>query len=353
MIPLAAALASLLAAATPLAATAAPADAASVNDAFAAAAETYGVPRDLLVAVGYGETRLDDHDGLPSHLRGYGVMHLVDNPAHRTLETAAAVTGLPADRLRQETPANILGAAAVLRSAADAAGLTDDERRDLAAWYPLVAEYGGASADSAARLYADTVYGLLRDGVSVRVEGGETVTTTPHAVRPDRGRYADAAPGARSEDYPPARWVPAHSENYRAGRTQEISAVVVHVTQGSYAGSISWFQNPDSEVSSHYVIRSSDGEVTQMVRDADTAWHAKAGNAYSVGIEHEGWVDDPAWFTDVMYRSSAALTRYLADRHGIPTDREHIVGHVEVPGNDHTDPGPNWDWDFYMSLVNG
>ncbi|MER5326931.1 N-acetylmuramoyl-L-alanine amidase, partial [Streptosporangium roseum] len=59
------------------------------------------------------------------------------------------------------------------------------------------------------------------------------------------------------------------------------------------------------------------------------------------------------WFTDAMYRSSAALTRNIADRYGIPKDRAHIVGHVEVPGNDHTDPGPNWDWTRYMQYVNG
>ncbi|MEW2554914.1 N-acetylmuramoyl-L-alanine amidase, partial [Streptomyces zhihengii] len=28
-------------------------------------------------------------------------------------------------------------------------------------------------------------------------------------------------------------------------------------------------------------------------------------------------------------------------------------GHVEVPGNDHTDPGPHWDWNRYMQLVGG
>ncbi len=88
-----------------------------------------------------------------------------------------------------------------------------------------------------------------------------------------------------------------------------------------------------------------------MVRDRDTAWHARSGNPYSIGIEHEGYVDNPSWFTDAMYRSSAALTRHLCDRHGIPKDRTHIVGHVEVPGNDHTDPGPNWNWSYYMQLV--
>jgi hypothetical protein len=62
-------------------------------------------------------------------------------------------------------------------------------------------------------------------------------------------------------------------------------------------------------VSSHYVVRSSDGQITQMVAEKDTAWHARSANPYSIGIEHEGYVDQPSWFTDAMYRSSAALTR--------------------------------------------
>ncbi|WP_345003524.1 N-acetylmuramoyl-L-alanine amidase, partial [Streptosporangium album] len=63
--------------------------------------------------------------------------------------------------------------------------------------------------------------------------------------------------------------------------------------------------------------------------------------------------DNASWFTDAMYRASAALTRNIADRYGIPKDRAHIVGHVEVPGNDHTDPGPNWNWTTYMQYVTG
>jgi peptidoglycan hydrolase-like protein with peptidoglycan-binding domain len=231
--------------------------------------------------------------------------------------------------------------------------MTAADRDDLDAWYPVVARYGGARSDAAARLYADAVYDLLGDGIRARLGSGETVEATARTVRPERGRYAAADVGALSADYPPARWVPASTSNYATGRTAAISAVVIHVTQGSYAGTISWFQNPSASVSAHYVVRSSDGEVTQMVRDADTAWHARSGNAYSIGIEHEGWVDNPAWFTDAMYRSSAALTRHLTDRYGIPRDRQHILGHVEVPGNDHTDPGPHWDWSYYLQLVGG
>ncbi|EST30862.1 hypothetical protein N566_20985 [Streptomycetaceae bacterium MP113-05] len=333
-----------------------------VNRAFAHAAEKYQVPRDLLVAVGYGETRLDGHDGRPSHANGYGVMHLVSNPERHTLESASALTGRNRHDLRRDTPANIHGGAAVLRALADDQGLDRAERHDLDAWYPVVARYGGAESAPTARLYADTVYDFLADGLSIRTDTGERVRTGAREVTPERGRYADVpslddppSGDARlqSADYPPAQWVPADSSNYADGRSSAITAVVVHVTQGSYAGTINWFQNPDAGVSAHYVVRSSDGQVTQMVRDNDTAWHARSGNAYAVGIEHEGYVDDPSWFTDAMYRSSAALTAHLADRYGIPKDRAHIVGHSEVPGNDHTDPGPNWDWNYYMQLVGG
>ncbi|MFF8574262.1 N-acetylmuramoyl-L-alanine amidase [Streptomyces sp. NPDC015408] len=328
----------------------------SVNQAFARAAVDYDVPRDLLVAVGYGETRLDGHDGLPSQDNGYGMMHLVSNPERRTLEQAARLTGESVADLKRDTGANIHGGAAVLRALADEAGLDAADRDRLGAWYPVAARYGTSGGDAAARLYADAVFDLLGDGVRTRVDGGEQVAVAPREVRPQRGEYAATDTGAgasASADYPPALWNPAYSGNYTAGRNSAITTVVVHVTQGSYAGSISWFQNPSAQVSAHYVVRSSDGQITQSVREGDTAWHARSANPYSVGVEHEGYVSDPAWFTDAMYRSSAALTRHLTDRYGIPRDRAHIVGHSEVPGNDHTDPGPHWDWAYYMSLVRG
>ncbi|SCL22921.1 SH3 domain-containing protein [Micromonospora pallida] len=161
-----------------------------------------------------------------------------------------------------------------------------------------------------------------------------------------------------STDYGPAAWVPASPSNYTVASrptSQRITHVVIHVTQGSYAGSISWFQNPASQVSAHYTFRSSDGAVTQSVREKDIAWHAGnwTYNTQSIGIEHEGWVDNPAWFTDAMYRASAALTRNLANKYGIPKTRSNIIAHKEVPGATHTDPGPHWNWTYYMQLVNG
>lgn len=329
----------------------------TMNEAFTQAAEEFQVPRALLVAVGYGETHLDDHDGEPSSANGYGVMHLVSNPQRRTLEKAAELTGEPLSALRTNTAANIRGGAAVLRDYADALKLSAAERGDLAEWYPVVARYGGYRDASLARLYADTVYEIVAEGVRARGDGGESVVSGAQQVTPDRGSYSTVrsldSSAAEGKDYPAANWVPADPGNYESGRTAPIDRIVIHVAQGSYAGIISWFQDPAAKVSAHYVVRSSDGEVTQMVRDADTAWHAKSANSRSLGIEHEGYIDDPSWFTDAMYNASAALTRHLASVHGIPLDREHIIGHGEAPGNDHTDPGPHWDWDTYMALVKG
>ena len=327
----------------------------SINAAFAQAARQFDVPRDLVVAVGYGETHLDGHGGAPSQDNGYGVMHLVSNPARQTLELAAELTGESTEALKKDTAANIRGGAAVLRSLADKAGMTGDERDRIAAWYPVVAQYGGATDDAVARLYADTVYGFLASGMQVRTPAGEPVVVAPYKRAPERGRFEKVTSGgvsAQGLDYPNSRWIAAHPNNYSPGRSSAINLIVVHVTQGSYAGTISWFQNPSSGVSTHYVVRSSDGEITQMVRDGDTAYHVRNANSRALGIEHEGFVDNPSWFTDSMYRSSAALTKWLCERHGLPKTRQYIQGHNQIPGNDHTDPGPHWNWDYYMSLVN-
>lgn len=184
-----------------------------------------------------------------------------------------------------------------------------------------------------------------------------TATGTPAAAAP--AALPPASPAAARHvrvaiaGHSTAQWVPADAHNFSVGRTATIDRVIIHVTQGSYAGSVKWFQDPTSEVSAHYVVRSSDGQVTQTVRDSDTAFHAKQANASALGIEHEGFIDDPSWFTDTMYRSSAALTSALCDKYGIPKDRAHIIGHSEAPGTDHVDPGRYWDWNRYMSFVVG
>jgi N-acetyl-anhydromuramyl-L-alanine amidase AmpD len=182
----------------------------------------------------------------------------------------------------------------------------------------------------------------------------------------------------RSPDYPPAIWDPAPECNF-SERTLPVSAVVIHYTEGSYAGCISWFKNCDAEVSAHYVIRSADGQITQMVLEKDKAWHARTANGYTIGIEHEAYGNIWSFFTEEMYQASADLVRSICSRYepidghrtfyrdtldsgiclnnglhdlGGETACTKIRGHQHYPDQSHTDPGPYWDWNYYYKLIN-
>ncbi len=171
---------------------------------------------------------------------------------------------------------------------------------------------------------------------------------------------------AATTDYPPALWVT--SPNFSSRNATAITAVTIHTMQGSYSGSISWFQNTASQVSAHYNIRSSDGQVTQMVREASKAWHVGTANPYTIGIEHEGFVNNASWYTTAMYNSSAALTIDICNDNNIDKTTCYsgpahldvvtlstaikIKGHQHFPSQNHNDPGINWDWARYYNLIN-
>ena len=173
---------------------------------------------------------------------------------------------------------------------------------------------------------------------------------------------AVAAVSARDADAAPQKIGILKTKNrtkaWRSARS--IDQVVVHVTEGSFWGSVRWLRNRRSGGSSHFVV-SREGRVVQMVDLKDVAWHA--GNAWtnrrSIGIEHEGWTRRGG-FTRAQYEASARLLAYLSRRLGIPLDRRHVIGHDEVPNpygpgrggfDHHTDPGRHWRWRHYLALA--
>jgi N-acetylmuramoyl-L-alanine amidase/Bacterial Ig domain len=145
-------------------------------------------------------------------------------------------------------------------------------------------------------------------------------------------------------------------------KPSDIHLIVIHVSEGSFFGTVRWLQNPQAHASANFVV-SRNGTIAELVPKSDIAWHSGNWdvNTESVGIEHEGITDDPSGFTDAQYRASAHLTAYIARTSLIPIDREHIIGHYQVPNpNDpaqgggidgHTDPGSYWNWPHYMKLV--
>jgi hypothetical protein len=329
-----------------------------VNDGLDAAAAATGVPREVIAATAWSLSRFSQRDGAVNELNGVGVMDLRDDGTYPSIAEAASLSGLDRDEIVADLGANLLAGAEVLAARAEFEALRTGEPVDtLEEWYPVVAAFSGAEDPLVAMGFADQVFDVLARGLVYTTDSGEVVEIDG---QPQLWRQNDVRGSSRAN-----KWVPASSSNYTDDNRSSVSKVVIHTTQGSYSGTVSWFQNSSASASAHYVVRSSDGEITQMVQEEDIAWHAGHWdtNKASVGIEHEGYVEDPGrWYTDAMYRASAELTRDICDRYGIPKDRAHVIGHNEVPGcsspggggsSCHTDPGSGWDWNYYMSLVTG
>lgn len=157
---------------------------------------------------------------------------------------------------------------------------------------------------------------------------------------------------------------PADYGNYdKADRPHggmEVTSVVIHNTEGDLESVLNAFQNPLFYVATHYVI-DADGTVYHMIPNKHVGWHAANWyyNTHSIGIEHVGHLArGHTEFTTAMYRASAELVKYLGAKYQFPLDRKHILGHDNIPATTtsripgmHTDPGPYWNWELYMQLL--
>ena len=148
--------------------------------------------------------------------------------------------------------------------------------------------------------------------------------------------------------------IDAPSPNFDV-RAAPVSMLVLHYTGMTDAASaIAWLRNPESKVSSHYVV-AEDGQVLRLVDEANRAWHAGRSswrdidgdvNSVSVGIEivNPGteWGYRP--FPDAQMRAVVALSADIVKRHGIlPID---VVGHSDIAPARKQDPGELFDWEM-------
>jgi N-acetyl-anhydromuramyl-L-alanine amidase AmpD len=132
------------------------------------------------------------------------------------------------------------------------------------------------------------------------------------------------------------------SPNFRAGRNGHVPiAIVIHRSEGTAASCISWFSDPNSAVSAHYMVKL-DGSLISFVHDYDTAWHAGVvrnpswalynpqvnPNQVTIGIETEGNLNDVWQFTQL--HAVARLVAQLAAKWSIPLDANHIIGHNAI-----------------------
>ena len=125
--------------------------------------------------------------------------------------------------------------------------------------------------------------------------------------------------------------------------------VVLHYTaMESAQAAIERLCDPVAEVSAHYVI-SEAGILTQLVDEADRAWHAGAGqwgwvtdvNSHSIGIELDNRGPD-APFPEVQMQCLESLLAAILHRHAIAPER--VIGHSDMAPGRKVDPGPCFDW---------
>ena len=338
------------------------------------------LPTGLLEAVSFTNTQChhltdadystpaDDPAAMP---RAYGMMGLVRDGKgcfRENLHTVSVLSGFSEQEILADPATNVLAYAKACEQTASRMGITS---KAAEAWIPVIMELSELPLSRQSdglpmKMMLYSVYDRL--GCDLKTLFGEDYAVLSGAE----------VSLSKETDYPGAIWIPAPECNYEE-RTKEVSAVVIHYTEGSYAGCISWFQNCDASVSAHYVIRSYDGQVTQMVREKDKAWHARSANGYTIGVEHEAYGDIISFFTPEMYASSADLMRNICSRYeaingyrtfcrdtldnGTALDSGlhdlggedacvKIRGHQHYPDQSHTDPGPYWNWNYYYKLIN-
>ncbi len=181
-----------------------------------------------------------------------------------------------------------------------------------------------------------------------------------------------------------AVWVGAHADNFATGRYGfNVQAVVVHIAEGSYEGTIGWFaqglaarqaafnkqakpgQKPlKASVSSANFVASRKGKCAQCVKFGDTAYHAGWNkgiwtlrrswvnpNWVTVGIENEGRTGDG--LSEEQYEINAWIIAVTSARYKFEINLDTVVPHsVMDQVNRRNCPGANVDFNRLVAQAN-
>ncbi len=339
----------------------------SLVSEFSEAQKYYGVPSDIMASVSMQVTRLHPLDGqesdhgIPSM---FGVMGLTEEQ----IQNSKKFSNYHHDEeIRNTQKANIHVYAILLRGKAKEM-YPDTHVSDLTRneWITIASKASGLNHSQAEYTFQKELHRILDQGfIAKDIEKKVLILE-----KTNRSFFDELfiQKQAQQADLPGILWDSADPNNYTVANRQPDPSlkIIVHTMQGYYAGAIAWFKNPNNnyQTSAHYVMRASDGEITQMVLHKDIAHHVGKKNPISIGIEHEGYVAEPdTWYTDFVYQRSAELVRGIASQMNIPLDRDHIVSHHEICtelygqcSNSpvfgcHYDPGCGWNWDKYMNEI--
>jgi N-acetyl-anhydromuramyl-L-alanine amidase AmpD len=152
--------------------------------------------------------------------------------------------------------------------------------------------------------------------------------------------------------------------HFQKGDASRIRMLVLHSTAGRYPGDYTWLRNGGNQqrpVSIHYYIDKS-GTISQMVADADIAWHCGYSNwevdgkptdncnLISLGIELENLNNGRDPYPQEQYDAALWLSRTLVQQYNIP--RSQLVRHLDISPGRKTDPA-GFPWEQFVNQVYG
>jgi len=95
----------------------------------------------------------------------------------------------------------------------------------------------------------------------------------------------------------------------------EVHGLVLHIQDGTEAGSEHWLSDPTAQASAHFLAPRAGG-VHQLVDTADRAWAQAAGNPYWISIECEGMAGDA--LTGPQMMACAQVMAWLHQVYAVP-----------------------------------
>jgi N-acetyl-anhydromuramyl-L-alanine amidase AmpD len=373
-----------------------------IGQDFSIAYQQYpNIPAGMLEGMAWSRTRMHDMQGDTEHESCSGLPHVVGifglieeghNWFSHSLATVSTVSGYSVSSIKDNTQIEILAVARTISQYINDLPANPDRSVEETVYEAVLAFSELPTGNNVQAFSRDVqayevlkfmnnadmqeTYGFSQPTFNLELAFGNNLALQTASkliinlgnIRTNNG-YVFKPKHEKSTEFGPAIWNPAPSCNYSSRGGTAISAITIHTIQGPYSSAINWSQNCASNVSFHYVIRSSDGQVTQMCTEATKAWHVGSENPYTIGYEHEGYVAQTGWYTTAMYNSSAALSRDIVNSgYGINPLRTYygaasvepvtlgsclkIKGHMHYPNQDHNDPGINWNWEKYYRLIN-
>ena len=314
---------------------------------FAQAAIEFNVPVEILKAIGQVQSNWAQVSG--SMYGSYGVMGLIENEKVKQITLATSLTKITDDAIINDAKANIRAAAALLAFYQKGQPKSDS----LEDWYLATRELTGLTNEEMKTSLTNRFFNVIKNGSKTVTNWKEIINIEAKKVEipamATTNKTNKSTAVQATVDYPNAK--PRFAAcNFGVGRNGfSIDYYFIHYfATGTYEGVINFFGDCSrtSPTSANYVIRNSDGEISQVVSESDRAYSqgvtgAPQWNGASVSTEHEVLTTNLAmWDSEPMLVASANLAIDVCTRNNISRSRRvnngdrAIYGHSDVKATD-------------------